>query len=221
MLLQSPQGPADRALTLAGIKEAPTLFDACAQLGIKCKTVGDVNLMRNDPAPLKPFVHQFDGPWLLPLIPNFRCLYIHGASGVGKTQWALAHGENPLLVRSLDQFKLFNPDSHDLIVVDDMDLASLDRSMVIAMIDWDEDSTIKCRYRDAILPRHTRLIFTSNNTFDQSFPSDYAAGAINRRFSRIIHCNGPTYHVNPLPIVAPAAEELNIDDFLNFLDDEL
>jgi hypothetical protein len=44
-------------------------------------------------------------------------------SGVGKTSFAKAHGNYPLIVSTLDDLKKITPDKTDLLVFDDMEFS--------------------------------------------------------------------------------------------------
>ncbi len=102
-----------------------------------------------------------------------------GESGIGKTQWALCHFENPLFVRHIDDLKELSED-HDGIVFDDMDFKHWARNPQIFLLDNDQGSSINCRYYNGYIPAGTRKIFTCNE-----LPFDFADKAISRR--AVIH----------------------------------
>lgn len=87
---------------------------------------------------------------------------IIGASGIGKTQWAKCHFENPLMVRQMDDLRKFDRKYHDGILFDDMDFTMMTRTAQIHLLDWYDDASIHCRYNDAFIPRRTKKIFTAN-----------------------------------------------------------
>lgn len=120
---------------------------------------------------------------------DFKCVFLQGSSGWGKTQWALWHFSNPLLVGHLDELRKFKKDVHDGIVFDDMSLKHLPRETVIQIVDWDEDRAIHGRNVNAHIPKHTKKIFVTNKNWDEYMPED-SFGAIRRRFSDIIICEG-------------------------------
>jgi len=107
---------------------------------------------------------------------NIHSNVLVGPAGCGKTQFALAHFENPLMVRHMDDLKKFT-DEYDGIVFDDMDFKHLPRTSQIHLVDWDNKSSIHCRYATATIPKHTRKIFTCN---EYPFIRD---SAIDRRVS--------------------------------------
>lgn len=102
-----------------------------------------------------------------------------GESGVGKTQFALAHFENPLFVSHMDDLLTFTS-NHDGIVFDDMSFTHLPRTAQIHLVDCDQTRSIHCRYRTARIPRNTPKIFTTNEAYGAIFLAD---GAINRRIT--------------------------------------
>ena len=85
-----------------------------------------------------------------------------------------------------------------------MSFAHIPREAAIYLADWDEDSAIHIRYKVAIIPAHTRRIFTSNRPFEANFPGD-EYGAIKRRFSKIFHVSGPLFR-RPTAEVQPWTE---------------
>lgn len=121
-------------------------------------------------------VKQFDG----------KCLLFCGPTGIGKTQFALAHFKNPCLVRELNCLKAFGPDN-DGIVFDDMSFTHWSVPGVIHLLDNDCDSTFRVMYGTVTIPANTRRIFTYNlpNPFynEQLVPQEQAT-AIDRRFQR-------------------------------------
>lgn len=84
-----------------------------------------------------------------------------GNPGCGKTQFALAHFENPLLVSHIDDLKKLT-ENHDGIIFDDIDFTHNLRQTQIHLVDWDHDRSIHCRYGNAFIPKHTCKIFTCN-----------------------------------------------------------
>jgi len=100
---------------------------------------------------------------------------IIGASGTGKTQYALSHFDRPLVVSHIDDLKDFKPNEHDGIVFDDMDFRHLPRTAQIHLTDTDLRRSIHCRYAIFSIPKNTKKIFTCN---EYPFLDD---PAINRR----------------------------------------
>lgn len=114
----------------------------------------------------KSFEHKYyldsfiRGP--LPL-PSGKSIFLHGPSGVGKTHYACAHFQNPLLVSDIDQLKEFNAGIHDGIVFDDMSFHHIPPEKVIHLVDRDFPREIRCRHTNASIPAGTKKIFTHNS----------------------------------------------------------
>jgi Putative viral replication protein. len=103
---------------------------------------------------------------------------IWGETGIGKTQFALAHFTNPLWVRHLDMLDQLTVD-HDGIVFDDMAFNHLPRSTQIFLTDNDDEAHIHIRYKVAIIPAGMKKIFTCNTMNGEIF--DLHDAAIRRR----------------------------------------
>lgn len=188
------------------IKNATSLYEACEALGIGIKNVADVAAIRSDKSKRTQYVHKYeDAEWSLPIREDFKCLFLYGPTGTGKTQWALHHFRNPFLCSHIDDLRDFNADRNDGIVFDDMSFRHMPREGVIHLLDWDEDRSIHCRFYCAQIPAGTKKIFTSNKTFHETFPDD-DHGAIRRRISEIIRIEGPTFTGRTVPQV-PEPEE--------------
>ena len=174
------------------VVDAPTLQDATVLAGVRPRSVMDVQLLRRDSenAPKK-FKHVFTlGSFKVPLLPlNWRTLHVYGPSGVGKTKMACALFNNPLVIKPfnavgcIEVLARFNPNFHDGIVFDEVDLRAFSREQVIALVDFEEESVLSVRYTKILLPSGVRKIFISNVP-DVWPASDIAIGAIARRVTR-------------------------------------
>jgi len=123
------------------------------------------------------------------------------------------------MVRQKDQLREFDPLLHGGIVIDDVNMAAWPRESRIMIADWDEESAIDCRYSPAIIPKHTKIIITSNVNFCDNMLGGGEDAAIRRRFTRIIHITGKTYLVNPPLLPNLIAEPLNPNaDIMNLGD---
>lgn len=89
---------------------------------------------------------------------------IWGKAESGKTQWALAHFKNPLLVSHMDKLLDFDEEEHDGIVFDDMNFNHLHGEAIIHLLDMTEDRDLHCRYHIANIPAGTKKIFCHNNS---------------------------------------------------------
>lgn len=114
-----------------------------------------------------------------PLLDWSTSHIIWGASGIGKTQFALAHFNKPLLVSHIDDLKAFNPDIHDGIVFDDMNFTHIPRTAQIHLLDIDQPRSIHIRYSTCTIPANTKKIFTTNE--EGAFIFNLEDEAIKRR----------------------------------------
>ena len=98
-----------------------------------------------------------------PRMVDFQNLVVSGPTGIGKTQYALAHFDSPLRVTNLAQLKLFNPDIHDGIVFDDMQFFHCSTEEQLRIVGWEFDETVYDligQTQIATIPAFTRKIFT-------------------------------------------------------------
>jgi hypothetical protein len=90
-----------------------------------------------------------------------------GASGCGKTQFAMAHFKNPLVINRLDGVQLFQAAGvHDGIVFDDIDVNSFKKKAPQLLIDFLEietDRVVEFDGKQVRLERNTKKIFTHND----------------------------------------------------------
>lgn len=106
-------------------------------------------------------------------------LWLMGATGLGKTEFALSLFEKPLLVRHMDQLKALTPE-HDGIVFDDVSLTHWPRTSAIHICDVKHKTGVNVKHGCVTLRKGLPRIFTSN---EDIFPVD-DKGAIKRR----VHC---------------------------------
>jgi len=134
-----------------------------------------------------PSLGDLSKPWL-----------VWGTTNTGKTQYALAHFDKPLLVRHMDTLLQFEKGYHDGIVFDDMSFKHMPLEAVIHLLDMEEDTQVHCRYRVAVIPRGTPRIFTHNNRdifYERPFGGEKTNQhlAIDRRFDTYV-VPGPLFH---------------------------
>ncbi|OLY79419.1 Replication-associated protein [Smittium mucronatum] len=116
----------------------------------------------------------------LPLVsfwnPDKRVLWMHGGTGLGKTEFAKTLFYNPLLVKHIEQLKDLHSD-HDGIIFDDTKFAAngWDRNDQLLLTDVENDNAFGVKYGAVHIPRLTGRIFISNN------PIFYLDSAIRRR----------------------------------------
>ena len=106
---------------------------------------------------------------------------VQGGPGIGKTQYALAHFENPLFVTHMDRLKFFDPNFHDGIVFDDMCFTHMPLQAQKYLLDWNNSRDMNVKYGMATIPKYTKKIFTCN--YDE-FPFEIMNTAI---VDRIYH----------------------------------
>jgi len=170
---------------------APTLFEACVAGEIRPRTVSDLKALRDDSVSnaRKKFKHLYDSASFHKLGPaQWSVLHIFGASGLGKTKWAVAQFKNPCMIKPFDSVgcletlsRVFDPAVHDGLVLDEADLKFMSRTQVIAFFDQDEDASLDVRYKSFTLPAGLRKIVVSNPSPHGLYPAD-PFGAIARRF---------------------------------------
>lgn len=106
-----------------------------------------------------------------------RPILLHGPSGIGKTQFALAHFKQPLLVTHIDDLKKLSS-RHDGIVFDDLSFKHMPPETVIHLLDYDTASSIHCRNTNARIPKKMNRIFTHNEQ-DIFYPASCTNNQIN------------------------------------------
>lgn len=119
-----------------------------------------------------------------------KAVLLSGMSHAGKTEFALAHFSNPLLVRAKDDLLELNG-LHTGIVFDDMCFSNWPVEAVIHLLDMKKTTSIQCRYRNVRIPRDMPRIFTHN-----AYPFPEAFGqqkvAIDSRLT-VVEIKEPTY----------------------------
>lgn len=116
-----------------------------------------------------------------------QSLVIQGASGIGKTTWAKRQIPKPALMCSdIDDLKHFRRGYHVSILFDDMCFkGTIDgkgawpRTSQIHLVDMENDRSIRCRHRNAMIPAGVFRVFTCN---EYPFSDD---DAISRRVQYI------------------------------------
>ena len=103
-----------------------------------------------------------DYPAWEPITDWSRSVVLAGPPGVGKTEWALAHFKNPLLVSERDQLLDYVPGEHDGLIFDDIDFTTDPREFNISLADITMPRGIRCRYRTVTIPKRTKKIFVGN-----------------------------------------------------------
>jgi len=133
-----------------------------------------------------PMCHTYTN-WIWKLEDGFRACFVWGGSGLGKSHWALSHFANPKFVRHMDDLKTFDPEENDGIVFDDMQYHEWSSSVWIFLTDWDLPCTINVKHGAVAIPAHTRKIFCSNPSFEDSYTGKYENYLAVLRRLQIIH----------------------------------
>ena len=218
-----PKGSGD---VYSCVVDAPTLAEACQQLGVEVKTVNDVNLLRNNRSRRQmlpvldnmcKFTFQLEGTW--------RSLWLTGPSGIGKTQWAIAEarvkypGKEPLLISHMDDLKQFDERIHNVMIFDDMSFNHLWREVMIHLTDWDIPRTLNVKHATVTIPHHTPKIFTTNVDWDEYWPAD-PHGAIKRRVRQVVFPQNTRLYSDERvdDQVPPATEEAHTDNDDGYMD---
>lgn len=127
-----------------------------------------------------------------PLDLSKPCLLV-GDTNLGKTAFALAHFKKPLLCKHIDDLKKL--EDHDGIVFDDMSFKHCPPEFIIALLEWNQPSSLHARHFNAFMPARMPRIFT-HNTADIFFPEkttpQHQQDAINRRY-RIEYVDEPLF----------------------------
>ena len=98
-----------------------------------------------------------------------KAVVLHGESNIGKTEFALAHFERPLLITRIDDLKKIT-DQTDGLVFDQMRFIhpeaprklNLTPDEVINLLDLAHTRSIPARYGDSTIPEGLPRIFTTN-----------------------------------------------------------
>lgn len=108
---------------------------------------------------------------LAPLIdPNWHCLFINGATQLGKTAWARALLPQATVVSHRDQLR--DCDFSKGVIFDDFDVGHWPPTAVIHLCDWDEPRGLDVKHGHVVIPAHTRKIFTHNCSFERWVSKD-------------------------------------------------
>lgn len=129
-------------------------------------------------------VERITSGWIEEFVPkselNTKTQVFKGPSGLGKTEFAKAHFENPLIVSHVDDLKLLSTGDYDGIIFDDFSVTHWPRTAAIHLVDLTECRSINVKYGTAEIPAGTPRIFTCN---EWPFPDD-PHGAIRRRVTQ-------------------------------------
>ena len=93
----------------------------------------------------------------------------------------------------------YQPGFHDLLILDEVDLRSFSRELVIALFDEDDDAVISVRFTSFELKKPVKIILLSNEPPEKLLPKGAENDpAIKRRFTRL-PIYSPTWIQAPQP----------------------
>lgn len=113
-------------------------------------------------------------------------IVLWGDTGLGKSEYALAHFDKPLVVRRRDDLK--RASYHDGIIFDDMAFDDWTPEDAIALLSQDKPRSLPARFHDAFVEADIPIIFTTNKRPKQLFPRSplaFQRRAIKRRYTAI------------------------------------
>ena len=190
---RAPRRAASPARTVPQVSEAPDLLEGAMLAGVSIRSMHDVLLVQSAKRPAA-FEHNFarDSFRALPVPEAYvsgvmGALHVYGPINIGKTEWALAQFDNPLLVTQRNDLLDFRPGWHDGIVVDKVrprDCFSLHECE--ALCDYTQPASIKCLYRVARIPKKTRKIVVTND--EDVWPADPHGILVGRRVVQMQIC---------------------------------
>lgn len=183
--------------TLTEVQDAPDLLTGCVVAGIRPRSVSDVLLLQSHKCPA-PFDHTFPrSAFKLPNLPTdftsrkHGALQIYGAVNLGKTEWACAQFENPLLVTTRDKLKSFKAGFHDGIVLDKIIFNDWSVTDAEQLTEYCQPVQIKVRYGIAEIPKYTLKIIVTNKK--DVWPVDPFGQIVGRRVSQLEIFKGDLY----------------------------
>ena len=168
---------------------APSLMDACIELGIGIKSVSDAKTIRAEGKKRtfdelddgldrsKFFILTDDDQDMWPKDENNHPLTLiaKGRSGIGKTNWAIAQFKKPFKIEQIDELK-YIPEGTDGIIFDEVLVSHLTKCDMIALTTWPQPRSVWCRNANARIPKHIKKIFCCNE-HENPFGEDPAKGA--------------------------------------------
>jgi len=168
---------------------APSLQDACLELGIVPKSISDVKLIRSQSKKRKA-AEMEDGldaadfktiEW-----DRKKALVFRGTAGIGKTNWAVSQFKSPIIVTDIEDLRNL-PVECDGLVFDEMlfDWPGIKKITQINVCDMAFERTIRMRHTNAKIPKGMPRIFCCNeheHTFGMN-PHE----SVTRRYNEIFH----------------------------------
>jgi len=142
--------------------------------------------------PVRPKFTLESFPWP-PITDWTKSHLLVGPSGIGKTEFAIAHFANPLFVRERQELADFQAGFHDGIVFDDFRIfnnlngrGDWTAEKQIHLLDVTRPTTVRVLYGKKTIPAETKKIFTHN----ERDVFDFSHEAIRRRVT-VTKLSGP------------------------------
>lgn len=145
-----------------------------------------------------------------------KCIVLIGATGLGKTQYALTHFNKPLHVRDREDWRRYTADI-DGIVLDDLDFPAWSPLTFLKLLDIENPITQSIKYGSIRIKPNTARIICVNHE-DLLWPRNIHEETKNAclRRMKIIHIRGPLFSVkralSPEVIAGPSKKpDLKLD----------
>lgn len=100
--------------------------------------------------------------FIVPKLELKKSTILKGPPRIGKTNFAKAHFESPLIVSHMDNLIGFSAERHDGIIFEDMNFLHLPRSTQLFLVENDDDRSVHCRNYVGNIPGGTKKIFCTN-----------------------------------------------------------
>lgn len=139
---------------------------------------------------------------------------LYGLPNIGKTFFAMAHGDNAFMVNDIDKLRQFNPSLHDVVVFDEISFSHWPPTAVKNIFDAEVDRDIRCRWATVNIPAVTKKIFVCND-LSELLPKDMDAlpATVQDAIKSRMKC---VYYDTPLfDTPAPATEMSDVEEILN------
>jgi len=112
----------------------------------------------------------FTIPFLDQATTSTKTIVLTGTSGVGKTQFAISHFKQPLVISHIDDLKKLNSNT-DGLVFDDMNFGHWPPNACIHLCDMELPRSINVKYGTVEIPAKMPRFFTSNKRFNEIWSS--------------------------------------------------
>lgn len=176
-----PENWTSSRILLRAVAEAPNAMDAFEIADVSVKSIGDVLSVRRECQRKRKHVHEWDEDCDKSRFKTIewdrkRSLVLLGPSQCGKTSWACAQFENPIMVGELNELRGVDWTGIDGVVFDEADFANFKRKTQIFMLDMKYTRTIKVADYTVTIPKGMPRIFCNNQRCFSELPE------INNRF---------------------------------------